>query len=186
MVRVPAPKQVAPSMIRRLARENQLMGKRLAQLEFREMQAELSSPQLFDLNIDFADQVEAAPPIIPSMLSALDTGRLTPLNVSLGSIAWSAEPESLPVIGIYCGDIEHDLMRNALKELLTQQHQAAFARLVFCCATMRPVPFLGRYGFAIEHLGQIDPIDAVPRLQARFGLTQLRDLSDAKVLWSAG
>ena len=185
MTNAPIQKQISPSIIRRLARENQEMGKRLAQLEFREMLVELSSPELFDLNIDFVSGTYVAPPMIPSIFNEPDTARLKPLNAGLGRITWAGEPDALPVVGVFCGDIDLDHMRSSLKQLLTAHHQAPFARFVFCCATLRPVPFLGRYGFAIEHLGSTTPLDAAPRLKVRFGMTQLRDLVGATVLWQA-
>jgi hypothetical protein len=185
MTRAPIKENIAPSMIRRLARDNQEMGKRLAQLEFREMLVELSSPELFDLNIDFDSGTYVAPPMIPSIFNEPDTARLKPLNAGLGRITWAGEPDALPVVGVFCGDIDLDHMRSSLKQLLTAHHQAPFARFVFCCATLRPVPFLGRYGFAIEHLGSTTPLDAAPRLKVRFGMTQLRDLVGATVLWQA-
>ena len=41
----------APSLLTRLARDNRRMGIRLAQLEFRELRAELANPSVFDLQV---------------------------------------------------------------------------------------------------------------------------------------
>ena len=47
------PVSVAPSTLRRLARENQELGIKLARHEYRAMLSELSKPEVFDLAIDF-------------------------------------------------------------------------------------------------------------------------------------
>ncbi len=169
--------------LRRLARENQQMGPRMAQLEFREMRRELESPELFDLSIDFEEGAGPDAPQLESILTEPVSRHLPPLNVPLGRIAWLEEPQRLPVIGIYLGDRDPERIRNPFGDLMHAHHAEPFARLVFLCQRFRMVPFLGRFGFAFEHVGDQDVADFAPRLHRRFGMIQIRDLFSSRLLW---
>lgn len=169
--------------LRRLARENKQMGPRLAQLEYREMRRELENPELFDLSIDFDFESGPDTPRFRPILNDPVGQRLPALNVPLGRIAWLEEPHRLPVIGIYLGDSDPERIRVPFADLMNAHHARPFARLVFLCQGFRMVPFLGRFGFAIEHVGQ-QSIDAfAPRVHKRFDLIQIRDLASSKLLW---
>ena len=176
----------APQMLlRRLARENRAMGPRLAELEFRDMLAELSDPKLFDLEIDFPGDPASLPPA-PKPLTDDPFSRLLPrLDLTLGKIAWVENPRDLPAMGIYCPDTPGDVLRDALRGLMTEHHSKPFARLVFLCESFRPIPFLGRYGLTYEHLGAIPVAQAAARLYRRFGIVQMRDILTGGPIWRA-
>ena len=173
----------APMLLTRLARDNRQMGIRLAQLEFREMRTELDNPSLFDLKIDFPGESRPHTPPFASALDEQILRRLPVLNVPLGKIAWIQEPEALPAIAILCRDIDHRILAKALLDLMQAHHARPFARLVFVCASLRPIPFLGRYGFAYEYLGDQNIASAGHRLAARYGIDEVRDLVDGEVIW---
>ena len=139
--RTKRPDVPAPSLLRRLARENTQMGQRLAQLEFRVMLQELSNPSLFDLNIDFPGEPRQPPPPAPPTADRLTQARLPALNVPLGKIAWVSEPEALPIVGIFCPDCDHSVLLAAMRDLMKTYNELPFARLVFICASLRPIPF---------------------------------------------
>ena len=171
--------------LRRLARENKQMGPRLAQLEYREMHRELQNPALFDLSIDFDFAPGPDAPRMPSVLDDPASAHLPALNVPLGRIAWMDEPGRLPAIGIYLADNDPEGIRTAFADLMNAHHARPFARLVFLCQGFRMMPFLGRFGFAFDHVGD-QPVDTVaPRLHKRFGLIQIRDLASSQLLWQA-
>lgn len=174
-----------PSVIRRLARDNYQMGRRLAQFEFREMQAELSNPALFDLKIDFPESSDKSAPDLPTLALPPVSRRLPVLRVSLGKIAWAEDPEALPCLGIYIPDMAGDKLATGLNAFLSAHHYRPFCRPVFICQTMRPVPFLGRYGFVYEYLGRHRLVDFAARMHQRFGMAQLRALTSAEVIWRA-
>jgi hypothetical protein len=172
-------------MIRRLARENRAMGLRLAQLEYREMRAELANPDLFEMAIDFPGAGGPPPPRLRAGADDPLGRRLASLNVPLGRIAWASDPDALPVVGLHVPGGDHGVLRKAFADLMKRHHAAPFARLVFCCEEFRPVPFLGRYGFALELVMGQRPGDYAPRLSRRFGLTEVRDLCTGAVLWQS-
>ena len=171
--------------LRRLARDNLRMGPRLAEYEYREMCRELENDALFDLNIDFGDEAPAGALHAPSILVDAAARRLPVLNVPLGSIAWQAEPQRLPTLGIYLGDAAPEALRQPFRDLMLAHHSQPFARLVFLCQGVRVVPFLGRYGFAVEHVGRQAVEDFAPRMRLRFGLTQIRELAGGRLLWKS-
>lgn len=173
----------APSLLTRLARDNRRMGIRLAQLEFRELRAELANPSVFDLKIDFASAAPPQAPTLPFVLDRYAPHRLPVLNVPLGRIAWTDQPDSLPVIGVLCPDLDHKVLRHALLDLLATHHAKPFAKLLFMCQALRPIPFLGRYGFAYEFLGNQGFENAARRAGLRYGAGEIRNLIDGKVIW---
>ncbi len=172
-----------PSLVRRLTRENKTMGPRLAQLEFQNLSKELESTNLFELQIDFPE-VQTPPAItLPTITSFPSAQRLTPLSVTLGRTAWATDPEALPIVGIWVPDRDHAELRTALLALLRKHYIEPFARYVFLCEAMRPIPFLGRYEFTYEYVGQQDPIQVAQRMRLRYGMIQLRDLLSGAAIW---
>jgi len=175
---------VSPAILRRLARENQEMGTRLASREFHSLLAELESAQLFDLEIDFPN--DPGPELmLPILADDPSFHRLPRLNVTLGSVAWVDDPDSLPVLGIFVPDGKQAALRKALTSLMAEHYSKPFARFVFLCESLRLVPFFGRYNFTFEHLGKLPPSLAARRIHQRFGAEQIRDLVSGKLLWRA-
>jgi hypothetical protein len=170
-------------VVRRLARDNYQMGTRLAQFEFREMQAELDNPALFDLKIDFPDQSDSFAPDLTTLALPPMSRRLPILRVSLGKTAWAEDPEALPSLGMYVPDLPGDHLRAGLRGFFVAHHARPFCRPVFICETMRPVPFLGRYGFVCEYLGRHRLEIFTERIHQRFGINQLRALTTGELLW---
>ncbi len=173
----------SPALLRRLARDNQTMGPRLAQLEFQQMMRELANPTLFDLVIDFPEQEKVRPLVLPTMAEHPMANRAPVLNVTLGRTAWNENPDSLPVVGIFISDHQHPATRPALAALMRQHHAAPFARFVFLCASMRPIPFLGRYEFTYEYVSAQYPVVLARRLRLRYGMEQIRDLGSGRPIW---
>lgn len=173
---------VSPFMMRKLGKENREMGIRLAQVEFHNMLAELQNPQVFELKIDFPD--DPAPDLAPPLLSVQPiAGRMPVLNVTLGRTAWVLHPEELPVIGIFIPAATPQEISSALAGLITAHYTETFARFVFLCEELRPIPLLGRYNFAVEHLGKTKPNAAARRLNLRFGVVEIRHLLTSALLW---
>lgn len=170
------------SLMNRLTRENKRMGQRLAQLELREMLADLENPALFDLRIDFGTRLPPAQPFWPDTHAMPLGRRLAPLDVPLGRIAWAEDPTALPVIGIHIPD-RPESWRPAFRDLMKQHAAAPFARLVFLCASLRPVPFLGRYGFAAEFVGPLPVARIGARISARYGASQIRNFDGGNKIW---
>lgn len=173
------------SLVRRLTRENKTMGPRLAQLEFQNLSKELDQKDLFDLALDFPDHHMAAPLQPPNISAAPIADHLPSLNVTLGRTAWVQDASSLPVVGILVRNTESTVLRNALKALLRKHYIEPFARYVFLCEVMRPIPFLGRYEFTYEYIGQQESLEIAQRMRRRYGMVQLRDLTSGKPLWKA-
>lgn len=170
------------TLLNRLGRENKRMGQRLAQLEFREMLADLENPSLFDLRIDFGSAMPPAEPFWPDTHATPVGRRLPPLDVPLGRIAWVEDPRSLPVVGIHIPD-RPGIWRAAFRDLMKHHASAPFARLVFLTASLRPVPFLGRYGFATEFVGTLPVARICGRVSARYGASQIRNFEDGNKVW---
>lgn len=184
MASPPDPISVTPSNLRRLARENQDLGIRLAGYEYRAMLSELGQPEVFDLQIDFPG--DASPELkVPLLTGVREVAHLPQLNVTLGTIAWVHDPEQLPVIGIHCPPVDPDRTREGLSALITAHHIKPFARFVFLCSNLRIVPLLGRYQFCYEHIGVSDPIQLANRLAHRFNLSEIRNLVTGNRVWSA-
>jgi len=182
MATSPDPIATSPANLRQLARDNQEMGSRLAHLEFQAMMRELSNPNLFDLRLDFPN--DPGPWLVPPVLTEdLSSQRLPLLNVTLGKTAWVNDPASLPVIAMFVPDTDSLTLREALGALLTVHYNRPFARFVFLCESLRPVPFLGRYQLTYEHLGKLPPAVAAKRLRLRFGVQQIRNLVSGQLLW---
>jgi hypothetical protein len=166
----------SPGLVRRLLRENQQMGQRLAQYEFGKMQKELGNKELFDLEIQFPGIAPARTPRIPPVTLDPVARRLPAINVPLGSIAWVQNPQTLPVLGIFVPDCPQATLRKALHGLLIAHATEPFARMVFICESLRPIPFLGRYKFAYEYIGATALAEVAERMALRYAITQIRDL----------
>lgn len=179
----PGPQEPLPPLLRRLARENQQMGQRLAQLEFREMGKELANPEVFDLKIDFVESAAVPMASLATIVEDPVARRLPPLNVTLGSIAWSDAPDELPVVGIFCPHIDSVSLRAGFVDLMTAHHTQPFARFVFLCENMRPIPFLGRYKLTYEYIGSVKLEQIIHRLSRRFAVSQVVDLISGAAMW---
>ncbi|UZD89581.1 hypothetical protein [Cognatishimia activa] len=173
------------SLLRRLTRENKTMGPRLAQLEFQNLSKELDQDDLFDLALDFPNDKMADPLTPPNISMTPFADHLPSLNVTLGRTAWSPDAAALPVVGVLVRNVESSVLRPALKALLRKHYIEPFARYVFLCEVMRPIPFLGRYEFTYEYIGQQKPLEIAQRMRRRYGMVQLRDLTSGQALWKA-
>ncbi len=176
-------KAYSAGLVSRLTRENKTLGARLAQLEFQNLNSELDQTDLFDLALDFPEKQMASPVAVPNISATPIAPHLPALNVTLGKTAWTSEPQALPVVGILVRDLESALLRFALRTLLRKHYIDPFARYVFLCEVMRPIPFLGRYEFTYEYVGQQDPVEIAQRMRRRYGMVQLRDLTSGEALW---
>ncbi|WP_282092542.1 hypothetical protein [Epibacterium ulvae] len=175
-----------PALLRRLTHDNKTMGPRLAQLEFQNLSQELDQPGLFDLALDFPTIPPEVPQtFMPNIALTPVAAHLPALNVTLGRTAWVEDPDDLPVVGIWIGDLGSTTLRPALKALLRKHYITPFARYVFLCETMRVIPFLGRYDFSYDYIGPASPLEAVKRLQIRYAMVQMRDLASGAALWKA-
>ena len=155
--------------IRRLEAENDALRLRSARHEFRQMEQELTAPDPFRLDVAGGDQGVRNPfvPFATDFTAA-------PLPVPTGSIQPEALPADLPVIAVYDDGLAGRQLAAALLGLLKTQYRAPFARLVFLCSSFEAVPFLGRYGFAVEHIGGAEPASTLARLHLRYRVTQIR------------
>lgn len=170
-------------LIGRLTRENQAIGSRLAQLEFQNLNSELDRTDLFELDLDFPEKQMAKPVMVPNISATPIAPHMPALNVTLGKTAWSSEPHSLPVVGVLVRALDSAQLRSALRALLRKHYIDPFARYVFLCETMRPIPFLGRYEFTYEFVGHQDPLEIAQRMRRRYDMVQLRDLASGEALW---
>ncbi|SFS22247.1 hypothetical protein [Yoonia litorea] len=174
---------VSPGLVRRLLRENRTMGTQLAQYEFRRMSGELSNPTLFMLELDFPGETPVASPVLPSVVGDPVSRKLPLLNVNTGSVLVVENPEALPPMGIHIPDLPPEELRPALRALMTAHVSDPFARFVFLCDTFKPIPFLGRYKFVYEYLGETALAAAAERASVRFGISEVRSLVGTQVLW---
>ena len=158
------------------------MGARLAALEYRSLSEELRSATVFAPPIDPAGDPPA--PLGAVLPAAWEYGNLAQVTVPLGRIAWLSGADSLPTIAIHVPDLPAGQLARELADLLGEHHRRPFARLYFCCETLVPVPFLGRYGFACSWLDGSGVGTVAPLLAAKFGTTQVRALVGGAVLWS--
>ena len=175
---------VSPGLVRRLLRENQTMGKQLAEHEFKRMLGELSNPSLFMFELDFPGETPVEAPIIPSIIDDPIARKLPLINVNTGSILSVRNPDALQPLGIHIPNISPEELRPALRALLTANVTDPFARFVFFCDTFRPIPFLGRYEFVYEYLGNTPIARAAERASYRYGITEVRSLVGTTSVWS--
>lgn len=174
---------ISAGLVRRLMRENRSLGSKLAGHEFRRMLKELSNPALFGLELDFPGEKLAAAPVLPSIEDDPVSRRLPALNVPLGSIVWVEAASELPVLGIHVPDLPAEDLRIALRALMTAHASDPFARFFFLCESFKPIPFLGRYGFAYDYIGQTPLKDAAARAARRHGIREARSVVGTKILW---
>lgn len=170
--------------IAELERKNEDLRARLSKHEFRKMERELASEDVFRLDIH-ASRIDAEP---ETALPAATDALLPRLPVPSGSIQRERLSHQLPVIAIHDGELRGRALAVALMGLFKAQYRAPFARLVFLCSSFDAVPFLGRYGYAVEHIGKTDPVTLLGRLQRRYGVTQIRSIGSGELLaeWSGG
>lgn len=175
--------QIPNALLRRVTNDNRRMATRLAQVEFRAFLAELETPRIFELDIDMPEHAAPTPELCRIDPDHPMARRLPRLSVPLGKCAWVEAPESLPVIGILCPEMPDEALRTGLRAMMRSHHQQPFARPLFICATLRPVPLLGRYGFAYDYIGKFPLAPLAPRLALRYGLAEVRDLVSAGRVW---
>ena len=164
--------------IRRLEAENAALRQRAARHEFRQMERELMAPEPFRLDVTEAEKAGAQAPVLCLRAEVL----AGPLPVPAGSIQPGTLPESLPAIAVHDDGLSGHQLAAALLGLLKTQYRAPFARLVFLCSSFEAVPFLGRYGFAVEHIGPVDPAPALARLHRRYGVSQIRSVATGALI----
>jgi len=174
--------QAGLGLLRKLTEQAANRGPRLAQLEFESLCREIEAGGWQQLVLAFdrpgvgkgtllsAPQIEASAP---------------PLRVPLGRIAWAPQPEQLPVVAIDVPALPAADLAAQLLLLLSEHHRKPFMRLVFLCETAVPLALLGRYGFAVICRGETPAIDIARAEATRLELSELRQLSDAAVLWRA-
>lgn len=172
-----------PGFVRRLLRDNRTQGRALARYEYRRAMEELSKPEVFDLKIDFQDITPARQLQIGSVTSDPVSKLLPQLNVPMGSIVWHETPHKLPVVGILTDKTAPSDLRLGLRALLTAYSSDPFARFVFLCKSFAPIPFLGRYQFAYEYVGEEYGTEIFERASIRYGLKEVRSLIDAAPIW---
>ena len=174
--------QPALGLLRKLSDQAASRGPRLAQLEFESFCREIEAGGWHQLVLSF-DRSGAGK---GALLTAPSVEAAAPgLQVPLGRIAWAPQPEHLPVVAIDVPAMPPADLAAQLLLLLSEHHRKPFMRLVFLCQTTAPLALLGRYGFAVICRGSTPAIDIAMAEAARLGLSELRRLSDAAVLWRA-
>ncbi|MEM9320656.1 MAG: hypothetical protein AAGA70_16860 [Pseudomonadota bacterium] len=166
------------ALIRLLEQENEALRLKSARHEFRQIARELTSAEPFGLAIDLPQQDDPEDLNFPPSADAL----LPTLPVPAGSIQPEALAPDLPVVAVYDDELSGRQLAAALLGLLKTQYRAPFARLLFLCSSFEAVPFLGRYGYAIDHIGRSDPAEALTRLHRRYGVSQIRSVGTGALI----
>ena len=162
---------------RALIRQNQDLARRLADHEHAAMRAEIRSGDAFKVpRLGASARLPAALPGGPL------PANLAPLSVPLARIAAHRDPESLPCVGVLMEDAGPGSI-HALLGLAGELNAGAFARVLFLTRCLSFIPFLSRYGFACQGVGEARIEDIGNRLGPRFGIEQIRDLRSGRVLW---
>lgn len=164
--------------LRELELDNAALRLKLARHEFRQMERELTSAHPFKLDITTDQRQAVSDVVVPD----IDDITLPHLPVPMGSICVDNTATDLPVIGVHDDGLTGSPLAAALMGLMTTQYQSPFARLIFLCSGFDAVPFLGRYGFAMEQTGGADPASVLGRLNRRYGATQIRSLGSGAVI----
>ena len=175
---------LSPGFLRRLLRENRAQGRALASHEYRRALEELQNPELFELKIDFQNITPAPDVDLPSITTDPVSNLLPRLNVPIGAIVWEEFGDKLPVVGILTSARDGDALRAGLKALLTAHASDPFARFVFLCTSFAAIPFLGRYQFAYEYIGENYGDATFERAAIRYGFEEVRSLVGAEVKWN--
>lgn len=179
-------KAAQETLLRRMGTDLAEARARLARFEFEAMLRDLRGPDPFGAPARFGARPGHRAGGGPAAARKHETASAPPpLQVPLGSIAWSSDATRLAVLGVHCPDLPDAVLAAALTTVLGQHHRRPFARLVFVCDSFRPVVFLGRYGFATHVLGGESVADAGPWLARRFAISQIRALENAALLWTA-
>lgn len=168
----------ANHIIRRLERENDALRLKSARHEFRQLEQELLSDDPFKLDIITTDAFPGGCTWMPDG----DTQGLPTLSVPAGSIQPTELASDFPVIAVHDDGLTGRALAAALLGLLKTQYRDPFARLVFLCSSFEPVPLLGRYGFAVEHVGQAAPASIIERLHRRYGVYQIRSVATGALI----
>ncbi|CUJ17977.1 hypothetical protein [Cognatishimia activa] len=174
---------LSPGFIRRLLRENRAQGRALASHELRRALEELQNPELFELKIDFHNTASARDVELPSIIVDPVSKLLPRLNVPIGAIVWEENADKLPVVGILTSASDSEALRAGLKALLTAHASDPFARFVFLCTSFAAIPFLGRYQFAYEYIGENYGDVSFKRAAIRYGFEEVRSLVGAELQW---
>lgn len=164
--------------LNRLDQENAALRQKLARHEFRQMLRELSGPDPFDLDIVTDAEPLATQIVIPAMGDA----NLSPLPVPMGSIYAPGAERDLPAIGVHDDGLTGARLAAALTGLMKTQYSKPIARLLFLCSSFEAGPFLGRYGFASEHVATGSLEGILPRLNQRYGIRQIRSLATGAII----
>jgi hypothetical protein len=159
---------------------------RLAQHEFRAMLDEILSGVAFETNVSFGKRPlrTHAPP--PPVIRANPPVGVAALPPPLGLIAPDIKQADLVTAAILIGDEPPAKLGAQLLDFMTEHNFRPFLRPVFLCETMVPIPLLARYGFCCLPLAGGDPVAVVQSIAPRFGIAQLRALSDGRLIWSRG
>lgn len=175
---------LSPGFVRRLLRDNRSQGLALASYEYRRALKELQNPEVFELKIDFQDKTPARDVKLQPIMNDPVAKLLPRLNVPLGTIVWVEEEQKLPVVGILTSAYNHKALITGLKALLTAHASEPFARFVFLCTSFAAIPFLGRYQFAYEYIGETYDSKTFERAAIRYGFKEVRSLVGAEIIWN--
>lgn len=156
------------------------MRQRIATMEFRALTGELEAIAAGQITLP---QSPVSIGTVPFRAEAetLAAAGLPQLPLRLGSIAVDDGAEALPklAIAVPAGQVETSAL--AFIHLFSQQNLAPVGRLLFLCESPEFLPLLRRFQFSV-HLTRSWPED-LEWLVARFGLDEVRNLSDGAVLW---
>lgn len=174
----PPETSVPLALYRALANRHDELARRLADHEYRAMRDALLSGHAFDIpRLGTAKRLASEMPDPPS------TQAIPPLQVPLARIAAHPAPESLPCVGVIAKNASA-ASAEALLGLATEMNRAPFARVLFLTRCLSLIPFLSRYGFPCQGVGDAPAPEIGAVLAPRFDMGQIRDLETGEILWS--
>lgn len=164
------------------ARAVTAMRQKIATMEFRALVGELEAIAAGQIVLPHSTASLGTLPVAAES-DALAAAGLPQLPLRLGSIALDDGADGLPKLAILLPAGQDKTTALALIRLFGQHNLAPVGRMVFLCPSPAFLPLFSRFGFSI-HLtrGWTDDLDW---LAARFGLDEVRQLTDGAVLWRA-
>lgn len=165
--------------VRLVMRERDDFARRLAAYEYGAMRDVLLSGHAFDL-----PRLGGARRLPGMLCPGHAPAELAALQVPLSRVAVHHDPAGLPAFGVVMDDAGPASV-GALTELIRELHMAAFARILFLPRCLTLVPFLSRFGFACECVGDAPADQIGSQLARRYGLSQIRDLRTGEVVWAS-
>lgn len=154
-----------------------------AQNQLRAMIDEIRLGLALKVNVQFGPRGGIVAQMAPPLATTTARSGVWPIPAPLGKVTDQSGLPPQICAAILVEDKPPEILGKELIAFLSEYGANPFLRPVFLSESMAPLPLLARYGFVCFPLQGADPVQVTQRIAAKFAVSQLRALSDGRLIW---